>query len=162
MSKGTDKDRDTKRAASPDTRASGPARDGADDDGRSTDLRDSPMMAHLLDALEEGTDIEHYGRLTFAMIARHFMDDDEMIPLLGKQPDHNEAEARALLAQVRAKDYNPPKRARILDWQSQQNFPICPTPDDADSCNVYRELRFPDEIYENINDYYVQQAEAQS
>ena len=32
-------------------------------DGRSGDLRDSPMMAHLLDALEAGTDVGHYGRL---------------------------------------------------------------------------------------------------
>ena len=31
-------------------------------------LRQSPMMAHLLDALDEGTDIGHYGKLTFAMV----------------------------------------------------------------------------------------------
>jgi hypothetical protein len=54
-------------------------------DTRSEDLRDSPMMAHLLDALEEGTDIGHYGRLTFAMIARHFMDEDELVRLLADQ-----------------------------------------------------------------------------
>ena len=59
------------------------------DDGRSADLRDSPMMAHLMDALEEGTDIGHYGRLVFAMVARHFLDEEEMVRLLGNQPDHN-------------------------------------------------------------------------
>ncbi|MDQ6832109.1 MAG: hypothetical protein M3008_01820, partial [Chloroflexota bacterium] len=71
--------------------------DTAADDGRSTNLRDSPMMAHLMDALEKGTDIGHFGRLVFAMVARHFLDEGEMVRLLGNQPDHNEAEARALL-----------------------------------------------------------------
>jgi hypothetical protein len=32
------------------------------------ELRRSPMMAHLLDALEKGTDIGHYGRLTFVTV----------------------------------------------------------------------------------------------
>lgn len=61
---------------------------------------------------------------------------------------------RALLRQVEGRDYNPPKRERILEWQGQQDFPICPTPDDPDSCNVYRELQFPDEVYESINQYH--------
>ncbi len=38
------------------------------------DLKQSPMMNHMLEALENGEDIGHYGRLTFAMIARHFVD----------------------------------------------------------------------------------------
>jgi hypothetical protein len=130
------------------------------DDGRSTELRDSPMMAHLMDALEAGTDIGHYGRLTFTMIARHFLDENEIVRLLGNQPDHNETEARALLLQVQDRGYNPPKRERILEWQSQQDFAICPTPDDAGSCNVYRELRFPDEVYEHIEEFYEERAEA--
>lgn len=128
---------------------------------QSSDLRDSAMMAHLLDALEAGTDIGHYGRLTFAMVARHFMDEDELIRLLGSQPDHDEHDARVLLLQVKERDYNPPKRQRILQWQEQQEFQICPTPDDPNSCNVYRELRFPDGIYENIEDYWEERAEAE-
>jgi hypothetical protein len=36
------------------------------------ELKASPMMAHLLEALERGEDISHYGRLIFAMVARHF------------------------------------------------------------------------------------------
>ncbi len=126
----------------------------------SDDLRASPMMAHLLDALEEGTDVGHYGRLTFAMIARHFMDVDELVGLLSRQPGMDEREARRLLLQVQDRDYNPPKRERILEWQSQQDFPICPTPDDPASCNVYRELRFPDEVYANIEEYWEERAEA--
>ncbi|HEX2913665.1 MAG TPA: hypothetical protein VH186_22870 [Chloroflexia bacterium] len=129
----------------------------ANSDERSTDMRQSPMMAHLLDALEKGTDIGHYGRLTFAMIARHFMSDDDLIKLLSKQPDFDETQARALLKQVEARDYNPPKRERILQWQSQQDFAICPTPDDPEGCNVYQELRFPDGIYDNINEYWEEQ-----
>ena len=128
--------------------------------GRSSDLRESPMMAHLLDALEQGKDIGHYGRLTFAMIARHFLDDEEIIRLLGSQPDHNEAEAKALLSQVKARDYNPPKRERILEWQARQDFPICPNPDDPGSCNVYAELKFPEGIYDNIQDFWEEKAEA--
>ncbi len=130
------------------------------DDGRSTDLRDSPMMAHLLDALEAGTDIGHYGRLTFAMIARHFLDEEELVRLLSNQPDHSETEARALFQQVQERGYNPPKRERILEWQAQQDFPICPTPDDPASCNVYRELRFPQEVYDHIEEFYEERAEA--
>jgi hypothetical protein len=34
------------------------------------DLRQSTMMLHLLDALDRGEDIGHYGRLVFAMVAR--------------------------------------------------------------------------------------------
>src|SRR5438552_12290288 len=103
-------------------------------DGRSGDLRDSPMMAHLLDALEAGTDIGHYGRLTFAMVARHFLDEEELVRLLASQPDQDETKARALILQVKGRDYNPPKRERILQWQAQQEFPICPNPDDPQSC----------------------------
>ena len=126
--------------------------------GRSRDLRDSPMMAHLLDALEKGTDIGHYGRLTFAMIARHFLRENELIRLLAKQPEQDEQAAQALLRQVEGRDYNPPKRERILEWQAQQDFQICPTPDDPGSCNVYSELAFPEEIYDNIEEFYEEQA----
>ncbi len=123
-------------------------------DNLSTNLQDSPMMAHLMTALEKGQDIGHYGRLTFAMIARHFLDEKELIRLLGNQPDHNQDEARALLVQVEGHGYNPPKRERILQWQAEQDFPICPTPDDEGSCNVYNELRFPPEVYDHIRDYW--------
>ena len=124
------------------------------DDGRSEELRDSPMMAHLLDALEAGRDIGHYGRLTFVMVARFFRDEDDLVGLLAKQPGSDEADARALVRQVQAHDYNPPKRERVLEWQAQQDFPICPTPDDPRSCNVYSELRFPDHIYQQIDEFW--------
>lgn len=129
--------------------------------GQSGNLRDSPMMAHLLDALEKGTDIGHYGRLTFVMIARHFLPDEEIVDMLSHQPDHNATDSRALLHQVKQRDYNPPKRERILEWQSKQDFQICPTPDDPGSCNVYSELRFPNGIYENISEYHEEQYEAE-
>jgi len=125
---------------------------------RSTNMEDSPMMANLLQALKKGTDVGHYGRLTFVMVARHFMDEDEMVKLLAKQPDQDEASVRAMISQVQARDYNPPKRERILEWQSQQDFQICPDSDDPNACNVYSELQFPDGIYSNIEEYYEEQA----
>ena len=111
-------------------------------------------MAHLLDALEAGQDIGHYGRLVVAMVGHHFLDDDELTALLAQDKDFDEEEARALVLQVRERDYNPPRRERILEWQSQQDFPICPNPEDPRACNVYRELNFPDGVYEDIQEFY--------
>ncbi len=126
------------------------------------DLRASPMMEHLLDALDKQQDIGHYGRLVFAMVARHFVTEDELVKYLQKNPGVSEEEAQALVQQVQGRDYNPPRRERILEWQKQQDFAICPNPDDPDACNVYKELRFPDDIYENIQGYREQKAEAKS
>jgi hypothetical protein len=123
------------------------------------ELRNNGMMSHLLDALDRGEDIGHYGRLTFAMIARHFLSNDELCGWLQKNPGVSAHDAKTLCAQVEGRDYNPPKRERILEWQSQQEFPICPT-SDPDACNVYRDLKFPDEVYEHIQQYYEQKAEA--
>ncbi len=117
------------------------------------DLQQSPMMNHLLEALDRGEDIGHYGRLTFVMIARHFVSNDELVELLTKDRDADEQEIRALVQQVEEKGYSPPRRDRVLEWQSQQDFQICPNPDDPDACNVYNELSFPDEVYESIQEY---------
>ena len=118
------------------------------------ELRKNDMMAHLLDALDQKKDIGHYGRLVFAMVARHFLSEDELIGYLTKDSDFSETEARSLYQQVQGKDYNPPKRERVLQWQEQQDFPICPNADDPDSCNVYKDLQFPDHVYEHISEYY--------
>ena len=64
------------------------------------DLRQSPMMNHMLEALENGEDIGHYGRLTLAMVARYFVENDELAELLAKDGDTDEHEARALMRQV--------------------------------------------------------------
>ena len=117
------------------------------------DLRQSPMMAHMLDALDDGEDIGHYGRLVFAMIGRHFVSDDELVDLLTKDHDADEQEVRAMVQQVQDKGYSPPRREKILEFQNQQDFAICPTPDDPDACNVYNELQFPDDVYESIQEY---------
>jgi hypothetical protein len=117
------------------------------------DLRQSPMMGHMLDALDNGEDIGHYGRLVFAMIGRHFVSNDELVELLTKDQDADEQEIRALVQQVEDKGYSPPRREKILEFQDQQDFPICPNPDDPDACNPYAELRFPDEVYESIQEY---------
>ena len=117
------------------------------------DLRQSPMMNHLLEALDRGEDIGQFGRLTFAMIARYFVDNEELVQLLTKDRDTDENKARALVQQVEEKGYDPPRRDRILEWQKEQDFQICPNPDDPDACNVYNELTFPDEVYEDIQEY---------
>lgn len=117
------------------------------------DLRQSSMMSHMLDALDRGEDIGHYGRLTFTMIGRYFMSNEELVEYLTKDGDTDENKARGLVQQVSEKGYNPPRRERILEWQSQQDFDICPNPDDPDACNIYNELEMPDEVYEDIEQY---------
>ncbi len=124
------------------------------------ELKKSDMMGDLLNALDAGKDIGHYGRLVFAMVARHFLSEDELIRYLQKDRDFSEAQARALYQQVQCRDYNPPKRERVLEWQQQQEFPICPHPDDPDACNVYKDLQFPEHVYEHISSYYEQKADS--
>ncbi len=124
------------------------------------ELRQSPMMAHLLDALDRGDDIGHYGRLTFAMIARHFLDRDELVSWLARDGDTDEHKAKSLVQQVEERDYNPPSRRRILKWQGQQDFAICPNPDDPDACNPYRELNIPEQVFEDIEEYREQKFDA--
>ena len=136
-----------------------PSTTGENDGGK--EMCKSPMMERLLDALEAGDDVGHYGRLVFAMVARHFLDEDEIIRLLAGQPDQDETKARAQLMQVRQRNYSPPRRERILEWQKQQDFVMLPDSDDPDEGNVYRELNFPDGIYEHINEYYQEKAESE-
>lgn len=124
------------------------------------DLDNNPMMQHLLHSLDEGQDIGHYGRLVFSMIGRHFLTQDELLAALQKNPGFSEEQARALLTQVEGRDYNPPRRERILEWQAQQEFTICPDAADPDSCNVYKDLKFPDEVYQSIQQYQEKKAEA--
>jgi hypothetical protein len=124
------------------------------------DLRQNDMMAHLMGALEKKKDIGHYGRLVFAMVGRHFLEPDELVELLQKNPNFSEVQARALVNQVNSRGYNPPKREKIMQYQAEQEFPICPTPDDPDACNLYRNLKFPDGVYEKISEYHEHKAEA--
>ena len=122
------------------------------------DLRKNDMMAHLVDSLEAGKDIGQYGRLVFAMVARHFLSENELVKLLTKDKNFDEADARRLVTQVQSRDYNPPKRERILQYLEEQKFPICPNADDPDACNVYKDLTFPEGVYAKINEYYQQKA----
>lgn len=118
------------------------------------DLRNSPMMSHLLDSMNSGEDIGHYGRLVFVMVGRHFLSHDELVEQLTKDKDCDEAKAETLIRQVEARGYNPPKPDRILDWMNKQDFAICDTSDGKESCNVYKTLEFPPEVYEKIASYY--------
>jgi len=127
-----------------------------------SELRKNDMMAHLLDSLEAGKDIGHYGRLVFAMVARHFLSENELVKLLTKDKSFGEDDARRLVTQVQSRDYNPPKREKILHYLEEQKFPICPNAEDADACNVYKDLTFPEGVYARINEYYQQKAEARA
>lgn len=159
--KGTNKDENRREMKRTDRDQDGNRDANRSGNYRSTELRDSPMMAHLLDALEQGQDIGEYGRLAFVMIARHFLPEDELVKHLQDQPGLDETLARAMVRQVAERGYNPPKRERILQWQARQDFQICPDTDNPTGCNVYRELQFPDEIYDQINDYWEERVESE-
>ena len=132
---------------------------GSADEGGEAELRKDPMMTTLLDALNDGKDVGHYGRLVFAMVARHFLPHDEVLAWLTKDRDFSEAQARAMLQQVDGRDYTPPKRERLLQWQAEQDFPFLDAAD-PDSGNLYRNLKFPTEIYDHIEHYQEAKAEA--
>lgn len=125
-------------------------------------LREDAMMKHLLDSLAEGKNIGHYGRLTFAMIARHFLPDEEVIAELTRDEDFSEEQARLMLHQVAGRDYSPPRRERIAEWHGQQEFPILPNPHDPDCGNVYRSLKFPTKTYSKIEHYQEEKIESDS
>jgi len=82
-----------------------------------------------------------------------------LLEWLTKDPDFSAEEARALIRQVESRDYNPPRRERIVEWQAQQEYPILPNVDDPDCGNVYRNLKFPDKVYEHIQEYQEEKAE---
>ena len=110
-------------------------------------------MAHILDALDDGKDIGHYGRLTFVMVAQYFADEEEIVTQLKKDKDFTEEEARSLYQQVKSKEYSPPSRDSLLEWQSEQDFQMVLDPEDPDAGNVYQDLTFPDSVYASISSY---------
>jgi hypothetical protein len=79
------------------------------------------MMNHMLEAFDRGEDIGHYGRLTFAMVACHFVDNDELVELLRKDHDADEQEVHAMIQQVKEKDYSPPRRENA---QARKDTPV--------------------------------------
>ncbi len=125
-----------------------------------SELRNDPMMARLMDSLDNGKDIGHYGRLVFVMIGRHFMTEEEVKAHLTRDPDCTDEQADLLFKEVISADYSPPKREKILDYQAQQSFPIIENPEDPDLGNVYRSLKFPEHVYEHISHYREQKIHA--
>ena len=117
------------------------------------DLRKNNTMAHILDALDNGKDIGHYGRLTLVMVAQYFADESEIVAQLKKDRDFAEEEARSLYQQVTSKEYSPPSRDSLLEWQSKQDFQIVVDPEDPDAGNVYQDLTFPESVYASISNY---------
>ena len=149
----------TSSAANPPANSAAPTDRGDATAGGEEELRKDPMMARLLDALAAGEDVGHYGRLTFAMVARHFLPHEQVLRYLVHDRDFSEEHAHAMLQQVEGRDYNPPKRERLLEWQSEQTFQFL-NPNDPDSGNLYRNLKFPQEIYKHIEHYQEEKSEA--
>jgi hypothetical protein len=118
----------------------------------------SPTMEHLTRALEEGTDIGDFGRLTFVMAGRHFMSQQELVNLLSRQPGIGEKQAWGLVNQVVEHDYSPPTREQLREWQSYQSFPIWPETVGLEACNLYAELKFPRYIFERVEPLLEKQA----
>ncbi len=61
------------------------------------ELRKNGMMSHLMDALAQGENIGHYGRLVFVMVARYFLPEEHLLKQLQADPDMDEDKARALI-----------------------------------------------------------------
>lgn len=127
-------------------------------------LRQSPTMNRLLTALEQGEDIGHYGRLAFTMAAHFFLDRQELLDVLKQGAGASDEDLMAMIQEVEVRDYNPPSRRQLLDWQQQQDFQICPA-DDPDGCNLYQELDLPERVFAQIKEYraeqFQQEAEAE-
>ena len=123
------------------------------------DLKANHMMAHLTEALDQSKDIGHYGRLVYTIVGRHFLTEDELVGQLSKDQDFDEEQARGLVRQVQERDYSPPRREKIMEYQGKQDFPILPDVGDPDEGNVYRDLEFPQHVYDHISEYHHQKAD---
>lgn len=49
----------------------------------------------------------------------------------------------------------------VFAMVAQQAFPILPSAEDPDAGNVYRDLKFPDDVYQHIEEYHEKKAEAE-
>ena len=123
------------------------------------DLQSNHMMAHLTEALDRKRDIGHDGRLVYTTAARHFLSEDELVKQLSKDQDFSEEQARGLVHQVQQADDSPPRREKIMEYQGKQEFPILPDVGGPDEGNVYRDLEFPQHVYDHIQEYHQQKAE---
>jgi len=115
---------------------------------RLEDLRQSPMMNYLLDALDSGEDIGHQGWLTFAIVAHHFLERDELVAWLSKDGDTDKNEVRAGPA-GRGEGLQPAAARAHPRVAGAAGLPDCPNPEDPDACNVYNELQFPHDAYQD-------------
>lgn len=120
-------------------------------------LMNSPTIKRLIDAAASGADIGHYGQLTLAIVGRYFMSDDDLIALLSESAGTDETKAAGLIHQVKQAGYNPPRRETLAQWSAEQDFDLI-DPEDPDSGNLYRELTFPDQVYEDIRHYHEDKA----
>jgi hypothetical protein len=79
------------------------------------ELRRNPMIAHLLDALDKGKDIGHYGRLTFATVGHHYLDRGELVEILSKGKGADEGDLRCLVHHAVTRGFHVPTWEQILE-----------------------------------------------
>ena len=91
------------------------------------ELQHNRMMAHLIDALDAGRSIGHYGRLVFTIVAYHFLHEGQVITLLAEDPECSEEEARELYEQMRVNQYSPPTPEMIHEWQERRDYGLMAT-----------------------------------
>lgn len=135
-------------------------RDDNDRVVQAEDMRKSHMMASLWDDLKIGVDIGHFGRLLFCIVARHFMEEEQIIKLLTSGQQMLPEDAQAMLLNVNERNYNPPRPSVIRKWQQKQRYKIIPDEHAHDLAygNLYSELRFPQEIYDQVGEFYKEAA----
>ena len=63
-------------------------------------------------------------------------------------------------ARSKAATITHPSATASSSGSHEQEFPILPNPEDPDCGNLYRNLRFPEEIYKHIGHYQEQKMEA--
>lgn len=122
------------------------------------ELKANRMMAHLLGALEMGQDVGPYGRRVFALVAQHFLPEDDLVMLLSRNV--GEAGARDLLREVRGSGDPPPRRGKIIEYMKRQSFPILPDDHDPHLDNVYQNLTFPPQVAARIPKFAVGESHA--
>lgn len=120
-------------------------------------MMSSPTIRRLVEAAEAGEDIGHYGELTLAIVGRYFMSDADLVDLLSRCVEMDRKKAAGLVHQVKEGDYSPPRRETLVHWSSEQQFNLINVKD-PDSGNLYRELTFPDQVYEHIRHYHEDKA----
>ena len=127
------------------------------------DLKRNPMMRRIIQTMESGQDVGHYGRFIFTVVASYFIGEKEITDLLKRQPEIEDSEeALGFYLQVASARYVMPTSARIRAWdksEEQKNFPLI-IQGDRNSGNLYREIPLPQQALVSVRSYWREAAVA--